>query len=75
MLNVFRIHGSEMFMHDSAPYHNAKKVTRFLEQQQINALELPGNSFELNPIESCWQKMKKTISEKKPLTWIPSGKS
>ena len=39
MLNFFRIHGSEVFMHDSASCHKAKKVTRFLEQQQINVLE------------------------------------
>ena len=58
MLNFFRIHGSEVFMHDSTPCHTAKKVTRFLEQQQINVLEWPGNSPDLNPIENCWQKMK-----------------
>ena len=27
MLNFYRIDGSEVFMHDSAPCHNAKKVT------------------------------------------------
>ena len=39
MLNLFRIHGSEVFMHDSAPCQKAKKVTRFLKQQQINILQ------------------------------------
>ena len=55
------------FMHDSAPCHKAKKVTRFLDQQEINVLELPGNSPDLNSIKNCWQKMKKTTSEKKTL--------
>ena len=65
ILNFFRIHGCEVFMHESAPCHKAKKVTRFLDQQEINVLEWPGNSHDLNPIKNCWQKMKKTMSEKK----------
>ena len=44
MLNFSRIYGSEVFMHDSAPCHKAKTVTRLLEQQQINVLEWPGYS-------------------------------
>ena len=66
MLNFFRIHGSEVFMRDSAPCHKAKKVTRFLEQQQINVLEWKGNSLDLNPIESCLQKMKKLCQNRNP---------
>ena len=57
MLNFFRIHGSKVFMHHSATRHKAKKVTRFLEQQQISYLEWPRNSPDLNPIENCWQKI------------------
>ena len=58
-------HSSEVFMHNSAPCHKARKVTTYLEQKQINILEWPGNSLDLNPIENCWHKMKKTMSEKK----------
>ena len=35
MISFFHIHGSEVFMHDSAPCHKAKKVTRFLEERHI----------------------------------------
>ena len=52
-------------MHDSAPCHKARKVTRYLEQKQINILEWPGNSPDLNPIENCWHRMKKNMSQKK----------
>ena len=65
MLNFYHIYGSEVFMHDSAPCHKAKKITRYLEQKQINALEWPGNSPILNPIENCWHKVKEKMSEKK----------
>ena len=75
MLSFFRIHGSEVFMHASAPCHKTIKVTRFLEQQQINVLEWPGNSPDLNPTKNCWLKMKKLCQKRKPLTWLPSRKS
>ena len=65
MLDFYNIHGSELFMHDSAPCHKARKVTRYLKQKQMNILEWPGNSPDLNPIENCWHKMKKTMSKKK----------
>ena len=65
MLNFYNIYGSEVFMHDSAPCHKARKVTSYLEQKQINILEWPGNSPNLNLIKNCWDKMKKTMSEKK----------
>ena len=65
MLNFYHIHGSEMFMHDSAPFHKARKITRYLEQKQISVLEWPGNSPDLHPIENCWHKMKKKMSKKK----------
>ena len=65
MLNFYNIHGSEVFMHNSVPCHKTRKVTRYLEQKQINILEWPGNSSDLNFIKNCWHKMKKTTSEKK----------
>ena len=65
MLNFYHIHGSEVFMHDSAPCHKARKITRHFEQKQISFLECPGNSPDLNPIENCWHQMKKKMYKKK----------
>ena len=39
MLNFYNIYGSEVFMHDSALCHKARKVTRYPKQKQINILE------------------------------------
>ena len=61
MLNFYNIYSSEVFMHNSAPCHKARKVTRYLEQKQI---KWPGNSPDLNPIKNCWQKMKKCQKRK-----------
>ena len=63
MFNFYNIHGSEVLMDDSAPCHKARKVTRYFKQKQINILEWPGNSPDLNPIENCRDKMKKTMSK------------
>ena len=65
MLSFYHIHGSEVFMHDSAPCHKARKITRYLKQKQISVLEWSGNSPDMNSIENCWHKMKKKMSEKK----------
>ena len=65
MFNFYHFHGCEVFMHDSAPCHKARKITSYLEQKQISVLEWPGNSPDLNPIKNCWHKMKKKMFEKK----------
>ena len=69
MLNFYNIHGSEVFMHDSAPCHKARKVTRYLEQKQINILKWLGNSPNLHPIENCWHKIKNYVRKEINKPW------
>lgn len=57
----FQIHRCQVFMHDSAPCHKAKKVTKWLADNKIDVLDWPGNSPDLNPIENCWNFMKKSL--------------
>ena len=58
IVTMFELHQCSHFMHDSTPYDEAKKVTKWLQTKKIEALEWPGISPDLNPIENCWHHMK-----------------
>ena len=44
----------EIFQHDNAPVHTAKTTLEFLEVNEIELLEWPPYSPDLNPIENLW---------------------
>ena len=51
-----------IFMHDLVPCHNSKSTRTFPECKGISILEWPGNSLDMNPIETVWYIMKKETS-------------
>ena len=55
-------------MQDGAPCHRSKVAKNFLDNNNINLLEWPGNSPDLKPIENLWTNMKNKVSEKQPLS-------
>lgn len=61
MLPSFNKHKCTVFMHDSAPPHRAKKVFDFLRESNVQVLDWPSNSPDLNPIENCWSNMKRKM--------------
>lgn len=52
-----------LFMHDSAPCHKAKSVTKYLNDENIPVLSWPGNSPDMNPIENLWEITKREIAK------------
>ncbi|GFS76640.1 transposable element Tcb1 transposase [Trichonephila clavipes] len=57
---------SWIFQDDNAPCYRAKLVQNWLEDHTVNRMNWPGQSPDLNPIESLWFKIGYEISKKKP---------
>lgn len=55
-----------IFMHDGAPCHKAKVVQTFLNQNNVEVLDWPGNSPDMNPIENVWAVIKSELSRMRP---------
>lgn len=64
LINFMIIHQCTIFQHDSAPCHTAKSVKQWLGSKNIQLLDWPGNSPDLNPIENLWMLIKKRVSAK-----------
>ena len=63
-----QVHNCQIFMQDGAPCHRSKVAKNFLDSSNIDLLEWPGNSPDLNLIENLWTNMKNKVSEKQPLS-------
>ena len=57
-------------MHDGAPAHKSRAVKTFLDEQNIEVLDWPGNSPDLNPIENAWNKMKNDLAKSRPTSIV-----
>ena len=62
------VHDCIVFMHDGAPCHRAKLVKNFLQENNVDILDWPGNSPDLpvNLIENLWQMMKNEVVDQHP---------
>ena len=68
MLAFWRIHQCDHFMHDRAPAHKSKSVSKFLTEHNIKVLEWPGNSPDFNPIKNAWNYPKKNFKRRDQAT-------
>ena len=63
-----QVHNCQIFMKDGAPCDHSKVSKNFLDSNNIDLLEWPGSSTDLNPIENLWNNIKNKTSEKQPLS-------
>lgn len=62
LLHTQQCYGEEyIFMHDSAPFHRAKVVTECLKNNNVNVLEWPAFSPDLEPIENIWEVLARLV--------------
>ena len=48
-----------VFQDDNAPVHRAHTVREYIQENNINHMEWPAQSPDLNAIENCWWKLKR----------------
>ena len=55
-----------ILMQDNAPIHKARIITQYLEENDIEVMDWPPYSPDLNPIEHIWKKLKEKAWELRP---------
>ncbi len=55
-----------VFQQDNAPVHKARNVERWLERQEIQTIQWPAQSPDMNLIKYLWDDIKKTVMNDRP---------
>ena len=51
----------KLFQHDNAPIHTARRTKTFLAENNVNILDWPPYSPDMNPIEHVWARMESIL--------------
>ena len=68
LLPFVSIRDTGIFMQDGAPCHTAKTVKTWINGQNLELLDWPPNSLDINPIENLWCIMKARVATQRLTT-------
>ena len=66
LLAFMNIHECTTFQQDSAPCHKSKAVMQWFQTKDVNVLNWPENSPDLNLIKNLWTMIKQKVSRSNP---------
>ena len=62
----FQLGHNWKYEQDNDPKHTAKVVKKWFKDNNVNILEMPSQSPDLNPIENLWRDLKTSVMASKP---------
>ena len=60
------VHDCNVLIDGGAPCHRAKSVKNFLQEKNVDILDWPRNSTDLNPMENLWHVINNEVVDQQP---------